>query len=143
MLLIDANVLILSHRQDLPGSAGSATWLTNALAGDETIAFPDSVLSAFLRIVTDRRVFEQPTTLEEAAGFIEFLLVQPGVSNLQPGRRFWPRMIALCRESDARGPLIPDAYLAALAMEAGATLITNDRGFARFPALRWRRPSLS
>ena len=59
---------------------------------------------------------------------------------LAPGERHWDIFQRLCREANAKGNLIPDAYLAALAIESGAEWITTDRDYARFPGLRWRHP---
>jgi predicted nucleic acid-binding protein len=59
---------------------------------------------------------------------------------LVPGERHWDIFQRLCREANAKGNLIPDAYLAALAIESGAEWITTDRDYARFPGLRWRHP---
>jgi uncharacterized protein len=57
-----------------------------------------------------------------------------------PGGRHWAIFTTLCRDAGAQGNLIPDAYLAALAIESGSELITTDRDFGRFPGLRWRPP---
>jgi predicted nucleic acid-binding protein len=59
---------------------------------------------------------------------------------LAPGVRHWEIFERLCRETGAKGNLIPDAYLAALAIESGSEWITADRDFSRFPVLRWRHP---
>jgi len=60
--------------------------------------------------------------------------------SVQPGGRHWDIFTRLCRNVSARGNLVPDAYLAALAIESGSELITTDRDFSRFPSLRWRHP---
>jgi hypothetical protein len=59
---------------------------------------------------------------------------------VSPGPRHWGIFADLCRKANARGHLVPDAYLAALAIESGSEWITTDRGYARFPGLRWRHP---
>ena len=74
------------------------------------------------------------------SGFIEDLFAQPVAIRLSPGARHWPIFARLCRESGAIGNLVPDAFLAALALEHGCELITNDGDFARFKGLRWRHP---
>jgi uncharacterized protein len=49
-------------------------------------------------------------------------------------------MNELLPSNRVRGSLIMDAHLAALAIEHGATLCTNDRDFARFPGLKLEFP---
>jgi predicted nucleic acid-binding protein len=68
------------------------------------------------------------------------LLAQPGCVVLRPGPRHWGIFVTLAREVEARGNLLADAYLAALILESGCTLVTSDRDFARFPGLRWQLP---
>ncbi len=108
---------------------------------DSAFGVADLVLSGFLRVVTHPRVFAPPTPLERALEFVESLRSQPNCMILGPGDRHWSIFTRLCREGDARGNLIPDAYLAALAIETGSELVTTDRDFARFPDLRWRPPA--
>jgi hypothetical protein len=75
--------------------------------------------------------------LERALEFAEALRSQPNCVVVGPGERHWPIFARLCRAGDARGNLIPDAYLAALAVESGSELVTTDRDFARFADLHW------
>lgn len=98
------------------------------------------MLSGFLRIVTHPRAMRRPASTETALAFADTLREQPNTVTLSPGPRHWGIFARLCREARATGNLVPDAYLAALAIEHGAELITTDRGFARFPGLRWRPP---
>lgn len=140
MILPDANVLIYAFRRDADRHVEYRRWLESALYDESAVGLSDMVLSSVVRIVTHPKVFGQPSTLEQALGFAEFLWVQPNVVRLVPGNRHWALFADLCRAVDAKGNLIADAYLAALAMEAGAEWITTDRDFARFPGLRWRHP---
>ena len=73
-------------------------------------------------------------------GFAEDLLGQPNSVMIDPGPRHWGLFARLRLDSGAEGDLVPDAYLAALAIEPGCELITTDRDFARFKGLRWRHP---
>ena len=59
---------------------------------------------------------------------------------IEPGERHWQIFERLCREASARGNLVPDAWLAALAIESGSEWITTDRDYTRFPGPRWRHP---
>lgn len=140
MRLLDVNVLVYAHREDLPDHARSRAWLEGLACGGEAFGTAALVLSGFLRVVTHPRVFKEPTPLSEALAFVDALRSQPSFVALEPGGRHWGLFVELCRRAGARGNLIPDAFLAALALEGDHELVTMDRGFARFPGLRWRHP---
>ncbi len=100
----------------------------------------DLVLSGFVRIVTHPRVFAYPSRPDRALEFASVLRQQPNAVPLAAGPRHWEIFVRLCRDAGAKGNLVPDAYVAALAIESGSELVTTDRDFARFPGLRWRHP---
>ena len=140
MILPDVNVLIYAFRGDAPRHAEFKAWLDDALKSDEAFGVSDFLLSGFLRIVTHPKIFRPPSTPAEALPFAEAFRLLPNAVLLSPGPRHWDIFSRLCRTTNARGNLVPDAYLAALAIESGAELITANRDFARFPGLRWRHP---
>ncbi len=141
MLLIDVNIMVLAYREDAPDHDVFHRWLENLLSSDSAFGISSLVLSGFLRIVTHPRIFDPPSPLLDALEFAEVVRSQPHCVPVQPGPRHWQIFTRLCRESEARRNLIPDAYLAALAIESGCEWITTDRDFSRFPGLRWRSPS--
>jgi toxin-antitoxin system PIN domain toxin len=98
------------------------------------------VLSGFVRIVTSRSIFKSPTPLDDALLFTRILRQQPHAVPVTPGARHWEIFTRLCRDAGAKGNLVADAYLAAMAIESGCEWITTDGDFARFPGLKWRRP---
>jgi toxin-antitoxin system PIN domain toxin len=110
------------------------------LASDEAFGVSELVLSGFVRVVTHPRAFANPEPIEDALAFCEALRQQPTAVAVAPGRRHWAIFVRLCRDAGARGNLIPDAYLAALAIESGGEWITTDRDYSRFAGLRWRHP---
>lgn len=140
MILPDVNVLVYAHRTDALDHARYARWIEDVALGDEAFGLSDLILSGFLRIVTHPRVFVTPSPLEEALAFVDGLRGRPNSVPVSPGPRHWSIFASLCRRAGAKGNLVPDAYLAALAIESGSEWITTDRGFARFPGLRWRHP---
>ncbi|MDP9444033.1 MAG: type II toxin-antitoxin system VapC family toxin [Actinomycetota bacterium] len=140
MLLADVNPFVYAHRPESPRSEDHRRWLEDALHGDEPFGVSELVLSSFLRIVTNHRVYREPTPPTHALAFCDVVLGAPAAIAVRPGVRHWRLFTALCEQVGARGNLVPDAYLAALAIEHGATWVTTDRGFARFPGLRWRPP---
>lgn len=140
MLLIDVNVLIYAARRDCPDHEQYASWLQRELNTGEAIGVSDLVLSGFLRITTNPRVFRSPSSLDEALRFVEILREAPRAVRIVPGPQHWEIFRHLCLEVGARGALIPDAYFAALAIESDCEWISADRDYARFPGLRWRHP---
>jgi toxin-antitoxin system PIN domain toxin len=140
MRLVDVNVLVYAHRLDAVRHQDYADWLLGLLAGQEPYGMSDLVLSGFLRTVTHPKVFRQPTPMEAALAFTEALRTQPNCVPAEPGQRHWDIFTRLCRTAGVKGNLVPDAYLAALAIESGSEWVTTDRDFSRFPGLRWRHP---
>lgn len=140
MLLADANAFIYAHRPESPRHDEHRAWLEDALQAHEPFGVSELALSAFVRIVTHHRIYREPTPTETALAFCSAVLDSPSAVRVRPGARHWSIFEDLCRGSAARGNLVPDAYLAALAIEHGATWVSTDRGFARFPGLRWRTP---
>ena len=140
MLLADVNVFVYAHRPDSPRHDQMRDWLAQVLAGDEPFGVSEAVLASFVRIVTHHRVFRDPTPPEVALEFCAAVLAAPATVPVRPGARHWALFDQLCRTVGARGNIVPDAFLAALAIEQGATWMTTDPGFARFPGLRWQLP---
>jgi toxin-antitoxin system PIN domain toxin len=140
LVIPDVNVLVYAHREDARDHPRFRDWLRTLVQGAEAFGLSDLVLSGFLRVVTHPRVFADPTPLDIAVRFAEALRSAPNRVRLEPGERHWDIFTGLCREADVRGNLVPDAWLAALAIESGSEWITTDRDFARFPGLRWRHP---
>lgn len=142
MILVDVNVLVYAHRQDAVDHAAYRRWLERALESDEAYGISDVVLSGFVRVATHPRVFVPPTPLENALLFVETLRAQPNCVHVAPGPRHWDIFTRLCRATGAKGNHVPDAFLAALAIESGAEWLTTDRDYSRYPGLRWRHPLL-
>ena len=140
MILCDVNVLVYAFRADADGHRDYRRWLIESLSGDESFGFSELVLSGFVRVVTHPRVFVQPSALRDAFAFTAALRDRPNAVPVTPGARHWDVFRRLCEQVGAKGNLVPDAYLAALAIEAGCEWITTDRDYSRFPALRWRHP---
>jgi uncharacterized protein len=140
VLLLDVNVVLSAHRADHPQHEQVRTWLEEMLAGDERFTVPALVWASFLRLATNRRIFEVPTPRDDAFAFIDAVRAQPLHLPLAPGPRHLTLLRRLCEEGDALGDLIPDAVVAAVAAEHSCEIVTLDRDFARFPSVRHRRP---
>jgi uncharacterized protein len=142
MFLLDVNVVLAAHRGDHPDHKIVRPWFDELLSGDEPFAVPSSVWASFLRLATNRRIFEVPSPRSEAFAFIEATRNQPHHLLIGPGPRHLTLLRELCEEADASGDLIPDAVLAAIAVEHHCDVVTLDRDFARFTSVRHIRPGV-
>jgi toxin-antitoxin system PIN domain toxin len=140
VILTDVNILVYAHRSDAPNHAAYRVWLEALINSDQAYGYANLVLSGFLRVVTHPRVFDPPSNLDSALDFANTLRDQPNAVQISPGPRHWDLFTGLCESANAKGNLIPDAYLAALAIESGSEWITTDGDYARFEGLNWRRP---
>ena len=140
MILPDVNILVYAHREDSTDHTAYREWLESVITSDQVYGIADIVLSGFLRIVTHPRIFNPPSSMEQALSFIADVRDQQNCILISPGPRHWGIFEKLCRTTGVKGNLIPDAYLAALAIESGCEWITTDRDYARFPQLSWRHP---
>ncbi|OGA38883.1 MAG: DNA-binding protein [Betaproteobacteria bacterium RIFCSPLOWO2_12_FULL_62_13] len=140
MFLPDVNVLVYAHREDTAHHAECHRWLETAINGDEAYGISELVLSGFVRVVTHPKVFTKPSRIADALTFADQLRNRPNCVLVAPGPRHWEIFCRLCTESGVKGNLVPDAYLAALAIESGCEWVTTDRDFSRFIGLRWRHP---
>jgi uncharacterized protein len=140
VLLLDVNVVLAAHRGDHPDHARVRSWFDGMLAGDERFTVPALVWASFLRLATNRRIFEVPTPRPEAFEFIDATCSQPLHLPVAPGPRHLTLLRRLCDEGDANGDLVADAVIAAVAAEHSCEVITLDRDFGRFPSVRYRRP---
>jgi uncharacterized protein len=140
VVLPDVNVLVYAHRQDALHHVRYRDWLENVINGDEAYGLSELVLSGFVRVATHPKVFAKPSALPDALAFARQLRGRPNCVSVGPGLRHWEIFCALCAGAGAKGNLVPDAYLAAMAIESGCEWITTDRDFSRFKGLRWRHP---
>ena len=135
MLLADVNVLLYAYWEGAEEHTRYRAWLEGVARSDEAFGLADLVLSSFVRIATSPRVFSPPARLEEALAFCEKLRSRPNCVVVSPGPRHWEIFRRLCSVARAKGNLVADAYLAALAVESGCTWATTDRDYSRFPGL--------
>lgn len=140
MLCPDVNVLLYGFRRDSVDHGAYAQWLTTTMTGHEPVGVSELVLSAVVRLATNHRIYRQPSSTGEALEFCRAVREAPAALPLRPGPRNWDVFHGLCLDAVATANDVPDAYHAALAIEHGAVWITTDRGYAKFPKLRWRHP---
>jgi toxin-antitoxin system PIN domain toxin len=140
MILPDVNVLIYAFDADRPEYTQFRPWLDAVVNGASPFGMSPQVLSSAVRILTNPRAFSKPHPLATVLEYCKQLLSAPNCHVVLPGPRQWQIFSDLCLKADAKGPLISDAWFAALAIEHGCEWVTLDRDFARFPKLRWSTP---
>lgn len=140
MILVDANLLVYARAMGLPQHDAALSWLDSQLNGEDRVGLTWPSILAFLRIVTNARMFEQPDSIQDAWQQVEEWLTCPNVWVPEPGPRHRVVLSRLLPQTGAGANLVPDAHLAAIAIEHGLTLCSADGDFARFEGLRWHNP---
>jgi toxin-antitoxin system PIN domain toxin len=143
LLVLDVNVVIAAYRDDHAHHAIIRPWFDELLASNERFSVPLGVWASFLRLTTSRRAFPVPTPLSEAFAFIEAVAAHPLHLRLEPGPQHLARLRAICEGADATGELVPDAVIAAIALEHGGAVASLDRDFARFSSIEHLIPGQS
>lgn len=140
MLMPDVNVLVYAHRKDEVRHEAYARWLTHLIDRVEPFSLSVLVAIGFVRIVTNPRIYDDPTPLPVALAVIEHIAAHPRCRLATPAATHLEDVTRLCRASSATGKCVADAQHAALAMSEGCTWVTRDGDFARFEphGLRWQ-----
>lgn len=139
-MIVDANVLVFAAAKDSPHHAQASDWLTQTLAGDTRIGLPWQSLGAFIRVSTHPRIALNPLSPREARDIVDGWLASPNVWVPPATERTWRIFAGLSERHHITGNLVPDAQLAALAIENGVALVSADTDFARFDEVRWVNP---
>ena len=140
MIVPDVNLLVYAYSDGTPFHDAARRWWEGAVNGSETVGLGWAVISGFVRLMTDRRLLAPPMQPGRAIGHVREWLGCEHVVTIHPGS---DHLELLQRNLDAVGvgaDLVPDAHIAALAMEHGAEVHSNDADFGRFPGLRWHNP---
>jgi uncharacterized protein len=140
VILVDSNLLLYAYDASSPHHSQARPWLERAFGGEESVRLALLSMLAFLRISTSPAVFRRPLRPTDAIDIVTSWLELPNVGLAEPTDRHWSLLASLAHGGQARGPLLMDAHLVALATEHGATLCTTDRDFGRFPNLRFTNP---
>ena len=140
MRLVDANLLVYAHVADFAQHRAACAWLDDKLNGTTPLGLPWSSLLAFARLVSNPRIFERPEPIATAWQQVESWLDAPASWIPLATDRHRKVLARLLKTPNLRADHIPDAHLAALAIEHGITLCSTDTDFARFPDLTWENP---
>lgn len=140
MILVDANLLLYAANHSAPEHARARSWLDTQLNGTARVGLPWSCLLAFVRLASNPVVVRHAVAPSEAWHQVEAWLACESAWIPQPGVRHAEVLAALITLPWVTSRLVPDAHLAALAIEHGLTLCSTDGDFARFPGLKWHNP---
>jgi uncharacterized protein len=140
LILVDANLLIYAHVSAFAQHQTARDWLDRQLNDVSRVGLPWASLLGFLRIVTNPRMFERPEPVADAWAQVTAWLACDTAWVPEPTKRHPEVLRSLIALAGVHGNLVPDAHLAALAIEHGVTLCSTDGDFARFPGLRWLNP---
>jgi len=139
-MLVDANLLLYAADERSPRNRAASEWITEQLNGPRRVGLPWQSLAAFLRISTHPRALAGPLAPADAWRQVEEWLAAPAAWVPEPGPGHAQLLGDLIVRHEVAGNLVPDAQLAALALEHGLTVCSADTDFARFGEIRWRNP---
>jgi toxin-antitoxin system PIN domain toxin len=140
VILVDANLLLYAHNRSAPEHAAARAWFERALSGPDRIGVPWPSILAFVRLASNPVVFRQPITPASAWQVVRQWLRQETVWIPTPGTTHGEIFESLLADRRVTSRMVPDAHLAALAIEHGLTLCSTDGDFTRFAGLRWNNP---
>lgn len=140
MRIPDVNLLVYAYNTDAPDHRAARAWWEASLSGTDTVGLPWVVLLGFQRLMTSRRIMENPMATAEAIAHVRSWLERPQAQTIHPGPRHLDLLESLSASARVTSELTTDLHLAALAIEHQAELHSNDSDFGRFPGLRWVNP---
>ncbi len=133
MIVLDANILVYAYVESLPQHRRVSDWLTTFLSeGVETIAMTWTAVNAFLRISTNKRIFDNPWSIDDAAERIDDLFSHPMVQSVGPTAEHWTVYSGILKEMNLRGDIVMDAHITAMAIQHNASVASADKDFRRF-----------
>ena len=139
-VLVDANLVLWAHHRQLAQHEAARRWWAQTLSETPLVGLAWPTIVAYVRISTHPRVLERPIDVARAWKDVQGWLSRPNVRCPVPTDRHSAILGELLVEADAAGNHVPDAHLAALAIEWGLELLSADDDFARYRGLRWRNP---
>jgi toxin-antitoxin system PIN domain toxin len=142
MILLDVNPLVYAFHADARRHDEWRAWLDHAVGGGTVLRLCDHSVIGLYRIATNPRAFSVPSVVGAVTTFVDALRARPTVQFIHATTSTWATLAELTtHDRQIRANLMPDAYLAALAISHGCRLATADRGFGRFPGLDFFDPT--
>ncbi len=142
MILVDANLLVYAHVSSSPQHEVARSWLDKQINGTARVGLPWPSLLAFVRLVTNPKIFSKPEPIAAAWGQVEEWIARPPCWIPQATEQH-ATVVRKLLPFVTRSELVPDAHLAALAIEHGLIVCSADGDFARFPGVRWNNPLMA
>ena len=140
MIVPDINLLVYAYNDGSPHYDAARTWWEGLVNGTEPVGLPWFVVVGFIRLMTNPRVVVHYVTPEQAVGYVREWLACDHINIINPGLEHLTLLQQNLDAAGTGGNLVPDAHIAALAMEHGGEAHTGDADFGRFPGLRWHNP---
>lgn len=141
MIIPDTNILLYAYVPSFKEHPAAKSWLEDALTKqNETVGLAWQVITSFIRIGTNPKLFQKPITVGKIEVQLTKLIDHPLVQFVAPQSKHWSIFIDLIKKEQITADLVMDAHLAALALEHRARLATTDRDFARFTNLNFFNP---
>jgi uncharacterized protein len=143
VIALDSNVLVHAHRRDSPFHAQAARSIRSLAESPAAWAIPWPCIHEFLSIVTHPRIYDPPSTIDQATAQVNAWLASPSLVLLSEASEHWKFLRDLMKKGRVAGPKVHDGRIAAICLEHGVReLWSADRDFSRFPALTTRNPLL-
>lgn len=139
-MIVDVNILLHAVDRQSPHHLKASAWLGSALMGDVRVGIPWQTLGGFQRTITHPRATQKPLSASQAQDIVDGWLAAPPVWVPPATERTASVLAELTRRHHITGNLVPDAQLAALAIENGVAVVSSDTDFARFAEVRWINP---
>lgn len=143
MIVADVNVMVAAFRLDHPHHPVVRPWFDRELVSGESLIVPDLVWAGFVRVVTSKRIFTIPATIDDALDFVDAVRSHTSYTAMPHLPNILEVFGTLCRTQQVSGNLVTDAYIASVALSLGAPIVTLDRDFRRFETLKIVEPHLS
>ena len=141
MIIPDTNLLVYAYNDENPQHPGARQWWENTVAGDGSVGIPWVVSMGFIRLMTNPRVLSSPLSTSTATELVQEWFEYKHITPVNPGTDHIRLLHQLLQEAGRGGNLVPDAHIAAIAMEHQAVVHTyNVSDFARFTGVQWSNP---
>ena len=140
MIVPDVNLLLYAYFDEFPQHHAARQWWEDIVNGSEPVGLPWIVIVGFVRVSTRPKELSSPITTRQAIAIVDSWLAYPHIAPLHPESQHLSVLAMLAADPGVAGNLVPDAHIAAIAIEHDAEVHTNDRDFRRFPGPRWWNP---